>query len=167
MSGLTVNEVRERFVETAGNTTQSLGAGRVIGQIFAHLYFSRHPQSLDNLCEQLGISKGSASMAVRQLEHWGAVRRVWIKGDRKAYYEALDEFGKIVRRAAFEAISQRIETADTLTADIEAILDQRKKEHDRLDEDWAFIEQRLQRFKKFRDRGQWLWDKFIVGLLSQ
>ena len=83
-----LEQIRERFIETGGHITQSIGVGRVIGQVFAHIYFSPRPQTLDDLTRELHISKGAASMSVRQLEQWGAVRRVWVKGERKDYYEA-------------------------------------------------------------------------------
>lgn len=160
-----IQSLRERFIEAAGNTTQSFGAGRVLGQMFAHLYFSKDPQSLDELTAGLGISKGSASMAARQLEQWGALRRVWLKGDRKDYFEATDEFGKIIRRALLEAIGQRMETADGLLKDAESLLEARRKKTEPLDGEWAFLESRLRRFRVFRDRAQWLWDKFISSML--
>ena len=97
-----------KFIEDAGNTTQSLGVGRVIGQIFAYLYFSEEPRGLDDMKEALGISKGSASMGVRQLEQWGAVQRVWVKGDRKDYYTANDYFGQIVRNIATDLMGKRL-----------------------------------------------------------
>ena len=97
-----------KFVEDAGNTTQALGVGRVIGQIFAYLYFSEEPRTLDDMKEALGISKGSASMGVRQLEQWGAVQRVWVKGDRKDYYNANDYFGQIVRNIATDLMGKRL-----------------------------------------------------------
>lgn len=103
-----------RFVEEAGNTTQALGVGRVAGQVYAYLYFSPAPRSLDDLKEGLGISKGSASMSVRQLEQWGAVQRVWVKGDRKDYYTANDYFGRIIRNVVSEVVGKRIEALGSL-----------------------------------------------------
>jgi len=65
------HDIRERFIAAAGDLTLSLGFGRNLGQIYGHVYFTPDPQSLDDLCDSLGISKGSASMSVRQLEQWG------------------------------------------------------------------------------------------------
>jgi len=82
--------------------------GRVVGQIFAYLYFSEPPRTLDDMKEALGISKGSASMGVRQLEQWGAVQRIWVKGDRKDYYTANDYFGQIVKNIVFDIMGKRL-----------------------------------------------------------
>jgi len=160
-----LQSLRQRFIESAGHFTQSLGAGRVLGQIFAHIYFSKAPQSLDDLTRLLEISKGSSSMAVRQLEQWGALRRVWVKGDRKDYYEATDEFGRIIRKALLEMIGRKMETSDGLLEDAQALLQERTRNGKKSDEDWAFIDHRVKKLQTFRDRAQGLWDSSIVKML--
>jgi DNA-binding transcriptional regulator GbsR (MarR family) len=158
-----LNELRQQFIELAGNSSQSLGVGRVIGQIFAHLYFSREPQSLDDLTEALGISKGSASMSVRQLDQWGALKKVWKKGDRKDYYEARDEWGRIARRAMLESVSRHIEETEAVLDHAQELMAAAGKKGK--DADWKFCQKRLKRFGQFRDRVQWVWEKVIQGVL--
>ncbi len=160
-----LQSLRQRFIESAGHFTQSLGAGRVLGQIFAHIYFSKDPQSLDDLTRLLEISKGSASMAVRQLEQWGALRRVWVKGDRKDYYVATDEFGRVIRKALLDMIGRKMETSDGLLEDAQALLQERTRNGKKSDEDWAFIDQRVKKLQLFRDRAQGLWDSSILKML--
>jgi DNA-binding transcriptional regulator GbsR (MarR family) len=104
-----LHPVVQRFVQEGGHVTQSLGFGRVVGQIYAYLFFSHGPRNLSNLQKALGISKGSASMGVRQLEQWGGVRKVWIKGDRKDYYEADLWFGNIIKHALMEIVGKRLD----------------------------------------------------------
>ncbi len=160
-----LQEVRERFITLAGNASQALGVGRVLGQIFAHVYLSPVAQTLDDLTRRLGISKGSASMAVRQLEQWGALRRVWVKGDRKDYYEANQEWGQSARRALGDIIAQRLESADALVRDLDTLL-QGQPAGAAAGEEWAFVAGRIQRFNLFRERLQWMWQKVIQGILQ-
>jgi len=160
-----LQELHQRFIEMAGNFTQSFGSGRVIGQIFAHLYFCPEAQSLDDLTRELAISKGSASMSVRQLEQWGALHRVWVKGDRKVFYEASDEFGYILRCAVRDSISQRMESADQLLKEANLLLKEKKKSGNLNDEYGKFFKKRLKRFTQFRDRVKWFWDKILQGIL--
>jgi len=65
----------------------------------------------------LGISKGSASIGVRQLEQWAAVEKIWVKGDRKDYYQANDAFGRIVRNAMFDLAGERMENSAGLLSE--------------------------------------------------
>lgn len=157
-------DIRERFIAAAGDLTQSLGFGRNLGQIYGHIYFSPDPQSLDDLCESLGISKGSASMSVRQLEQWGALKKIWVKGSRKDYYEAGDEFGKIIRRAFIDMVGRTTESADDLIKESEAWLKRHGKNGSKHDYH-AFVSSRLQKLQDFRQRAQGLWSSPVIQLL--
>jgi len=160
----TTQDIRDRFIASAGDLTQTLGFGRNIGQIFAHIYFCPQPQSLDNLTESLGISKGSASMSVRQLEQWGALKRVWIKGERKDYYETTEEFGKIMRKAMIDMVGRTTETADALLDESEVWLKQ-KKNNGTSNVDIAFLSDRIQKLRDFRSRAHYLWNSPIIRVL--
>lgn len=158
-----LKQLRERFIETGGHITQSIGVGRVIGQVFAHIYFSPQAQTLDDLTRELHISKGSASMSVRQLEQWGAVRQVWVKGERKDYYEANEDFGRIIRRALLDLIGRRMEATDALLEDAERLAPKGPKKLQ--DPDEQFMRRRVQKLRVFRDRAQYIWDSSIIKLL--
>jgi len=160
-----VRELRDRFVEAAGRLTQSFGAGRVLGQAFAHIYFSREAQSLEDLVRDVGISKGSASMTVRQLEQWGALRKVWVRGDRKDYYEATEEFGKIVRRALLDMVGREMEHTDAMLEAAKKSMDEAKRNGAKRDEEDEFVTRRLRKVMAFRDRARWVWDNWILRLM--
>ena len=147
-----LDPVVRRFIEDAGNTSQSLGAGRVIGQIYAYLYFSPEPRNLGDMQAALSISKGSASTGVRQLEQWGAVRRVWIRGDRKDYYEASDWFGKILKSMIAEAVGSRLgalqRSLDMAEEDLRDV-----KENG----DLHFVGERVNRLRQFQNKAAEVW----------
>ena len=153
-----------RFIEDAGNTTQALGVGRVVGQIYAFLYFSEAQRGLDDMKEALGISKGSASMGVRQLEQWGAVQRVWVKGDRKDYYTANDYFGSIIRNILTDimgkrlaALGQSLEVADDELNGGDTPSDAGSNHH--------FLRDRVNRLKAFQVKVEKTWNNPIVKLM--
>src|ERR1043166_2383342 len=77
------------MVEAIGRLFQGFGLPRSTGQIYGLLYLSKKPLSLDDLVELLSISKGSASTGTRHLASWGAIRQVWVPGDRRDFFEAL------------------------------------------------------------------------------
>lgn len=154
-----MNTIVERFVEDAGNLTTSLGLGRAIGQVFAYLYFSPEPRSLSDLEKALGISKGSASMTVRQLEQWGAAKKIWVKGDRKDYYEANDWLGQIIRNVLADTIGRRLTQGNGLLAS-----DLLPPPADPGPEA-AFIHSRLEHLRKFQDRAKRVWRNPLVKKL--
>jgi len=158
-----LNPIVLRFVEHVGNTTQSFGAGRVIGQIYAYLYFSQSPKNLGDMQQALGISKGSASTGVRQLEQWGAVRKVWVKGDRKDYYQAVDWFGQILKKAIADTVGKKLTSYTSLLTEIETELASVKDDGG----DGEFIKSRLKHLREFQTKTKKLWDDPIVqGILK-
>lgn len=144
---------RRKFIEAGGNTTQSFGFGRIPGQLFALLYLSAKPLCLDELARELGVSKASVSTTVRQLEQWAAVRRVWVKGDRKDYYEAETDFGTMLRHGLLTTFRKKIETAGTQIGNVESTL-QEAMEHidDGQRQEMQVVAERLQRAKSFHSK---------------
>jgi DNA-binding transcriptional regulator GbsR (MarR family) len=92
-----VQEIREGLMEAMGRITSFWGFSKIMGQLYGLLYLSPKPLTLDEMSESLSISKGNVSINIRALERWSMVKAVWVKGDRKDYYEAETDFWKIVK----------------------------------------------------------------------
>jgi len=82
-------------VDLGGRTAQDFGFGRLLGQVLVHLYLSEKEQSLDQIEEELGLSKAAVSESTRQLESMGFLVRVTKPGDRRNYYRTGDNLGQI------------------------------------------------------------------------
>jgi len=157
-----------RFIEDAGSTTQALGVGRVVGQIYAYLYFSEPPRTLDDMKEALGISKGSASMGVRQLEQWGAVQRIWVKGDRKDFYTANDYFGSIIRNLMTDLMGKRLaslsKSLDAADSELK-ILSSPNNLTTQQPNNSTFLRSRIDRLREFQEKVNRTWNNPIVKLM--
>lgn len=105
-----LSQIENLFIETAGDLARSLSINPVIGQLYALLYIRPDPVSLDEMAEKLKISKGNASVNIRILESWQAVKKVWIKGSRKDYYTAETDFLKIALNRLNEGLTRRLST---------------------------------------------------------
>ena len=149
-----------RFVEEAGKATQSVGMGRVLGQLYAYLYFSAAPRSLGDMQRSLGISKGSASMGVRQLEQWDAVRKVWVRGDRKDYYQANDWFGRIVKKAAVDTVVKRLTASAAMLAELESEVRPENNGGGNV-----FVRDRIRHLQRFQQRASEFLDGPLVKAL--
>lgn len=104
-----IDEIIDELVDVGSNFTASLGINRVAGQLYILLYLSEEPLSLDEMTRRLKISKGHVSTNIRALERWQAVRKIWIKGSRKDYYEANPNTLKIVINQLKYGLEQRFE----------------------------------------------------------
>ncbi len=100
------------FAKFAGELAESLSFNKSVGQIFGVLYLSDKPLSLEEIASRLSMSKGNASINLRYLESWGAVRPVMFSGTRKDHYEANTNLKQILLRRAEEGISRRLDMAE-------------------------------------------------------
>lgn len=85
-------EVIDLFVQYS----KALGQPRSVAEIYGLLFISPRPLALDDFTERLQLSKGSASQGLKFLRDLGAVRMVYVAGDRRAHYEAVAALRKLV-----------------------------------------------------------------------
>ena len=141
--------IRMQLAETGGVTSQELGAGRIVGQVLMHLYLQKDVQSLDDISDALSLSKASISIAVRQLEQLGFVRRVWVKGDRKKYYRSADNIGNSLQQGFLAFLRNKL---DFFGAELNSALTllEGLSAEEKTSEDYIFLQQRMNRAKKLQ-----------------
>lgn len=106
-----LHKSQELFTATWGEISTFWGINKVMGQLYALLFASDKPLTLDDMCERLQISRGNASMNIRALKTWGVIRKVRVQGDRKDYYELDEDTGKIMTRFVRERKRRELEPA--------------------------------------------------------
>lgn len=97
--------------DAIGALMEFWGFKRLMGRIWSLLYLRGEPLSAADLCEQLAISSGAASMTLSELERWGVVRRSRKPGDRREYFEAETDVWKMISRVLRERELSQIERA--------------------------------------------------------
>jgi DNA-binding transcriptional regulator GbsR (MarR family) len=80
------DDARRRFVDAWGSMGALWGINRSVARVHALLMASDAPLTLDEIAERLEISKGNASMSLRELRTFGVVRPVQVPGDRRDWY---------------------------------------------------------------------------------
>jgi HTH-type transcriptional regulator, glycine betaine synthesis regulator len=93
-----MEEITREFVNNLGRVADFFGFNRLIGQLYAILFISPEPLTLDDMVERLHSSKGNVSINIRTLERLGLVRQIYKWADRKNYYEAETDIWKAVGR---------------------------------------------------------------------
>ena len=91
------------FIEQIAVLLETDGLPRVAGRLFGLLLVTEELRSLDDLAEQLGVTKASISVNARLLEQKGVVERVSMPGDRRDYYRIADD---IVERAMQQRLAR-------------------------------------------------------------
>ncbi len=93
----TLSQTRRHLTLGLSRVSNFWGFPKAMGAIYATLYLSPEPLCLDDLVEQVSVTKGAVSTNVRMLERLGMVRQQVKIGERRDYYEAETDFWKIAR----------------------------------------------------------------------
>jgi HTH-type transcriptional regulator, glycine betaine synthesis regulator len=95
---LTLQVAQNKFILEWGRMSSSWGINRTMAQIHALLFVTGVPLEVNEIMSRLQISRGNASMNLRELMDWGVVRRFRQPGDRKdTYISETDPFLTLVR----------------------------------------------------------------------
>lgn len=114
------SEVIALFVRMA----DLLNLPRSVGEIYGILFISSDPLCLDDCRIRLDISKGSTSQGLKILRSFGAIRTVYIPGDRKDYYVAETSLRKIASGFASEQIQPHVSSGKDRIERIRNLLDE-------------------------------------------
>ena len=139
-------EVIEAFVRIAG----LLGLPRSIGELYGLLFISPRPLPMDELIRRLDLSKGATSQGLKQLRAFGAVRTVYIPGDRRDHFAAEAELRKLASGFLKEQVQPHLHNGQER-------LDRMMSLAEGVDPaDAAFVRERLERLRQCRRRADQL-----------
>lgn len=89
-----LEEARDVMISALAQTMVIYGVTPSVGRIYGVLYFSEKPLNLNDIKEEVAMSKASVSNGLRELLETEMVIKVWKKGDRKDHYIAEKDFMK-------------------------------------------------------------------------
>ncbi|MCF7826818.1 MAG: MarR family transcriptional regulator [Candidatus Marinimicrobia bacterium] len=82
--------LKHEFVNRFGDAYKDFGLPTLMGRIVGLLLYCDDALSLDTMTEELQVSKGPVSQILRRLRDHNLVKRIWVGGDRKDYYQVVD-----------------------------------------------------------------------------
>jgi DNA-binding transcriptional regulator GbsR (MarR family) len=145
-----LSAANQSMLEGLGQLSDYFGYNRVMGKMYGALLLNPRPMSLDDLMNHLDISKASVSMNMRTLENMGIVREVWVRGDRRKYYEAEPDFWKILTNVLGSRELREVNQAlDVLESSIEKLRHAEPTMDQQDQELAAFYVERIDQVKAF------------------
>lgn len=81
-----LEKIRERVIESIAQNMNLYGIAPSIGRLYGMMFFHHEPLTLDEMKDELGMSKTSMSTSVRALLELKMVDKVWKKGVRRDLY---------------------------------------------------------------------------------
>ncbi|WP_299225083.1 MarR family transcriptional regulator [uncultured Psychroserpens sp.] len=116
-------EAKIKFVSTWGSLGTLWGINKAMAQIQALLFVSTKPLSMEDIMEQLKISRGNTSMNLRQLMDWGIVTKEIIPGERKEYFTTEKNVQELARTIAKERSRREIQPVIKVLKEVSSIKD--------------------------------------------
>ncbi|UCF04090.1 MAG: transcriptional regulator [bacterium] len=105
------SEEFSQFIETWGSMGVLWGINRSMARIHAFIILSEEPVDLDTVASELNISRGNASMSLKELRNWGVIKRVHISGDRRDFYIAEPDTWNMLFNIAIERKKREFDPA--------------------------------------------------------
>ena len=116
-------EAKEKFISTWGSLGTLWGINKAMAQIQALLFISTKPLSMEDIMEDLKISRGNTSMNLRQLMDWGIVTKVLVSGERKEFFTTEKNVQELARIVAKERSRREIKPVIKVLEEVSSIKD--------------------------------------------
>ena len=114
-------EAKNKFIQTWGALGSQWGINKTMAQIHALLMVSSEPLSMEEVMDELLISRGNASMNLRALMDWGIVYKEYKSGERKEFFTAEKDLDELAVKIAKERSKREIKPALKVLKDVSSI----------------------------------------------
>ncbi|MCX8482669.1 MAG: ArsR family transcriptional regulator, partial [Crocinitomicaceae bacterium] len=94
---------------------------KTMAQIHALLMVSHDAVSMEDIMEELQISRGNASMNLRALMDWGIVYKEYKTGERREYYTAEKDLDELAVKISKERSKREIKPALKVLKEVSSI----------------------------------------------
>ncbi len=95
---MTLDEGKEKFIQSWGTLGSNWGINRTMAQIHALLLISPESLCAEDIRQELQISMGNANMNLRALIDWGLVYKKLKSGERKEFFVAEKDMWVVIRQ---------------------------------------------------------------------
>lgn len=114
-------QAKDKFVQSWGALGSQWGINKTMAQLHALLMVSPDAMSMEELMEELHISRGNASMNLRALIDWGIVYKEYKPGERREYFRAEKDLDELAVKIARERSKREIKPALKVLKDVSSI----------------------------------------------
>lgn len=104
-------DAKNKFIQTWGALGSQWGINKTMAQIHALLMVSPDSISMEEIMDELQISRGNASMNLRALIDWGIVYKDYKAGERKEYFYAEKDLDEMAVKISKERSKREIKPA--------------------------------------------------------
>ena len=137
-----------------------LGMPKSIGELYGLLFVSPDALPMETLMERLNMSKGAASQGLKLLRSFGAVKTIYVAGDRRDHYLAEFDLSRFATGFIKEELQPHLDSGLLRLQRMEHLVAQTPERGREV------AENRLSRLRHWHEKGQamlpWIL-KFLVS----
>ncbi len=142
-----LEKIQREVIALFVNGVRVLGLPKSIGEIYGLLFISPDPLALDVIVRKLQISKGSVSQGLRFLRNLGAVKPVYVSGDRRDHFTAVAELKKLANGFIKGELNPNLESVAIRLNELKAMA------KNDISPNADFFQERIRRIGNWRRRG--------------
>ncbi len=116
-----IQEAKIKFIQTWGALGSQWGINKTMAQIHALLMVSAEPISMEEIMVELQISRGNASMNLRDLMNWGIVYKEYKTGERREFFKAEKDLDELAVKISRERSKREIKPALKILKEVSSI----------------------------------------------
>lgn len=123
-----LSQAKNKFIQTWGSLGSQWGISKTMAQIHALLIVSPEVLSMEDIMHELHISRGNASMNLRNLIDWGIIFKEYKPGERREYFSAEDNIDELARKIAKERSKREIKPTLRVLQEVSELENSQTKE---------------------------------------
>jgi DNA-binding transcriptional regulator GbsR (MarR family) len=127
-----LTKLKQKFSDGITHSYGLGGNSHLAGQLCALLMFSTKPLSLQEMAEQLGVTKAAISLRIRILEEQGMCYKTSKLSDRKDYYQLADNIDWVMLEHGLISLQRLSGFINEVLAEWPTDLPDEMKEEERL-----------------------------------
>ena len=104
-----ISETLLDFVLQYGELASHWGLNKTEAQIHGLLFVSEQPLNAEDMVEVLSVGRSHVSQSLKELQQWGIIRPVHIRGDRREHYESMKDVWELFRTVVSEQKRREID----------------------------------------------------------
>lgn len=120
-------QAKDKFITSWGALATQWGINKTMAQIHALLMISNEPLSVEDIMDELKISRGNVSMNLRELMNWGIVFKEFKAGERKEFFVSEGDFIEMARKISIERSRREIKPIIRVLKDIKEVEEKSKE----------------------------------------
>ena len=105
-----LNALEVEIIDLFVQFSHLLGQPKSVAEIYGLLFVASHALSMEEVMARLNMSKGSTSQGLRFLRNLGAVKPVYVPGQRAAHFEAVAQLRNLATHFLRDQVLTRLDS---------------------------------------------------------